>query len=183
MARTPTRNKQTLSRRAADRQRKRGNGMRPVRLRLPTARSKITNGVDLLPDVDQRSTWARRYADIRAQLIADRGGVEMVTCAEELLIRRASAIAVECERLESLAAQGVEDLKDNKGTRHRDGRLHRAEVHGRETGRLAMVLKLIGLDRRAIDRTPTLQQLIDQACTPRAEEADATHASDLRAAE
>ena len=37
-------------------------------------RSAITNGTQLLPFVDERSAYARRFKDILAELISDQGG-------------------------------------------------------------------------------------------------------------
>jgi hypothetical protein len=31
---------------------------------LPKARSRITNGVNILPGIDQRSTYVRRFRDV-----------------------------------------------------------------------------------------------------------------------
>ena len=42
--------------------------------RKASARSRVSNGADILPDVDGRSAVARRYRDIAAQIIADMGG-------------------------------------------------------------------------------------------------------------
>ncbi len=36
-------------------------------------RSRITNGSKMLPDVDGRSTVARRYRDISSAIVADQG--------------------------------------------------------------------------------------------------------------
>ena len=39
-------------------------------------RSRITNGSKMLPDVDGRSTIARRYRDISSATVADQGGID-----------------------------------------------------------------------------------------------------------
>ena len=48
--------------------------------RKASARSRVSNGGHILPDVDGRSAVARRYRDIAAQIIADMGGASQ--CAE-----------------------------------------------------------------------------------------------------
>jgi hypothetical protein len=77
--------------------------------RSPTHRSRLTNGKDLLPDIDGRSAAARRFKDIIGQIITDQGGID--ACAESRLqlVRRFAAAAVLAERLESRIANG-EDI-------------------------------------------------------------------------
>jgi hypothetical protein len=43
-------------------------------LAKPTARSRLTNGKELLPGVDGRSLWARRFRDVLALHLSDLGG-------------------------------------------------------------------------------------------------------------
>jgi hypothetical protein len=66
----------------------------------PSNRSRITNGASILPGVDGRSTWARRLRDLICLYTADLGGPEAVSSAEASIIRRASCLTLECERLE-----------------------------------------------------------------------------------
>ena len=67
--------------------------------RKASARSRISNGADILPDVDGRSAVARRYRDIAAQIIADMGGASQCAEARLQLIRRFAAAAVLAEQM------------------------------------------------------------------------------------
>jgi hypothetical protein len=49
-------------------------------VRQATARSRITNGKDILPGIDGRSAAARRYQDLIANLVSDAGGIDRVDC-------------------------------------------------------------------------------------------------------
>jgi hypothetical protein len=69
-------------------------------LAKPTARSRITNGKELLPGIDGRSLWARRFRDILALHISDLGGETNCSEAEKALARRAACLIVELERIE-----------------------------------------------------------------------------------
>jgi hypothetical protein len=75
-------------------------------VRKPTARSRVTNGKDLLPGVDGRSAVARRYQDIVAALVSDAGGDIGMSEARRQLIRRFAALAVLAENLEAQLAMG-----------------------------------------------------------------------------
>lgn len=74
--------------------------------RKPTARSRVSNGRDVLPDVDGRSIVARHYRDIVSAIVADQGGADLISEARPQLIRRFSAAAVLAERLEGALADG-----------------------------------------------------------------------------
>ena len=63
-------------------------------LRKSHARSRISNGVDLLPNVDGRSLVARRYRDISGAIIVDQGGIDQCSESRLQLIRRFAAAAV-----------------------------------------------------------------------------------------
>jgi hypothetical protein len=70
-------------------------------------RSRITNGSAILPDADGRSVWCRRFRDLMASYVSDRGGESNVTEGVHALIRRVSVIEVELERWEEeFAANG-----------------------------------------------------------------------------
>lgn len=62
--------------------------------------SKVTNGSALLPQLDGRTSWARRYKDLVALHVADLGGPASISQAQLNLIRRAAALTVELERWE-----------------------------------------------------------------------------------
>lgn len=60
-----------------------------------------------LGDVDGRSREARRYRDVVAELVQQLGGTEMASAAEVHLVRRAAALIVHAELLETRMANGA----------------------------------------------------------------------------
>lgn len=113
-------------------------------------RSKITNGKVLIAGVDQRSPWVRRAKDVIAAHIADLGGVDNTSAAERSIIRRASTLTVELERMETAFATAGEasplDL----------------EVYQRCANSLRRLLEAVGLQRRPRDVTPSLDEYLRQ---------------------
>jgi hypothetical protein len=99
-------------------------------------RSRITNGSALLPGVDGRSAWIRRCKDVIAAHVSDLGGEDNCSSAERSIIRRASVMTVELERLESKFAQAGEASE-------RD-----LDLYIRAAGNLRRLLEAIGLHRR-----------------------------------
>jgi hypothetical protein len=84
---------------------------KPTGSRLPTAgkaqaRSRLSNGRDVLPNVDGRSLVARRYRDIMCAVASDQGGAERLSEARLQLIRRFSAASVLAEQMEARLARG-----------------------------------------------------------------------------
>jgi hypothetical protein len=81
-----------------------------VRRRKDPQKSRISNGSALLPGVDGRSPWVRRAKDLIAAYSTD---TPDPSAAEHSLIRRASALTVELERLEeTFAKAGAADTGD-----------------------------------------------------------------------
>lgn len=104
-------------------------------------RSRVTNGTALLPGVDGRSAWMRRCKDIIAAHVNDLGGEDNISAAECSIIRRASVMTVELERLEAkFAAAG--------GASERD-----LDLYIRAAGNLRRLLETIGLQRRVLAAT------------------------------
>ena len=103
----------------------------------PEARSAVSNGSRLLPGVDGRSTWVRRCRDLIELHTSDLGGTEAISEAERSIIRRASVLTTELERLErrfALAGEAAErDL----------------DLYQRCAGNLRRLLEAVGLQRRA----------------------------------
>lgn len=111
----------------------------------PAQRSRVSNGTALLHGVDQRSAWVRRAKDLIGEHIADLGGAENTSAAERSLVRRASVLTVELERLETkFAAAGQASSED-------------LDLYQRTTGALRRILESLGLERRPRDVTPDLQ--------------------------
>jgi hypothetical protein len=74
--------------------------------RKPVARSRISNGSDLLPGIDGRSATARRYRDVLFALTSDSGGADNMSEARLQLCRRFAAASVLAEQMEAKLANG-----------------------------------------------------------------------------
>jgi hypothetical protein len=104
-------------------------------------KSRTTNGSQLLPGVDGRSAWVRRCKDIINLHLADMGGADHCSAAEQSIIRRASVMTVELESLEAkFARAGVANPSD-------------LDLYFRGCGNLRRLLEGLGLERRARDVT------------------------------
>ncbi len=112
------------------------------------ARSRVSNGATLLPGVDGRSTWVRRLRDLIELHLADLGGPDACSEAERSIIRRASTMTVELERLEAKFATAGEASPDD------------LDLYQRTAGNLRRMLEAVGLQRRSRDVTPTLDQYL-----------------------
>jgi hypothetical protein len=88
------------------------NDLRIARPKDPQ-RSRVANGSEHLPGVDGRSAWVRRCKELIADHIADLGGEANTSAAERSLIRRASVMTVELERLEVKFATAGEASPDD----------------------------------------------------------------------
>ena len=103
-------------------------------------RSRITNGSTLLPGVDGRSAWVRRCKDVIAAYQSD---IPDASTAERSIIRRASVMTVELERLEAKFAKAGEADADE------------LDQYARVSANLRRMLEAIGLQRRPRDITPS----------------------------
>lgn len=74
--------------------------------RSKTLRSRVTNGKDLLANVDGRTAAVRRYRDLCISLADDLGGATELTEAQSALVRQAAAMIVQSERLQSAVLRG-----------------------------------------------------------------------------
>jgi hypothetical protein len=61
----------------------------------------VTNGTQLLPDLDQRTPAARRYRDVLEAIVGDLGGPDILSEGQRQMARRAASLSVSCEQLES----------------------------------------------------------------------------------
>jgi hypothetical protein len=108
-------------------------------------KSRITNGRDLLPNIDGRSVIARRYRDIVSAILVDQGGADQCSESRVQLIRRFAAAAVLAEQMESRLANG-EQIDINE--------------HATLSSTLVRLASRIGIDRRAKDIGPTLSDIL-----------------------
>jgi hypothetical protein len=109
-------------------------------------RSRITNGRDLLPEIDGRCLIARRYRDIAGAILVDQGGADACSEARQQLIRRFAAAAVLAEQMEGALARGEKvDVAE----------------HALLASTLVRIAQRIGLDRRAKNVTPSLRDYLE----------------------
>ena len=122
--------------------------------KAPTARSRITNGKELLPDVDGRSVWARLFRDERGALIAHAGGEDRASEPQRMLCRRAAALEAELVHFEAkfAATRAAGDIPTAKDL----------DLYSRLASAQRRVLEAIGIDRKAFDAVPSLDGYLQQ---------------------
>jgi hypothetical protein len=125
---------------------------KPQTSRVPVAgkaqgRSRLSNGRDVLPEVDGRSMVARRYRDIVAAVASDQGGGEHLSEARLQLIRRFSAAAVLAEQMEARLARG-EQIN--------------IQEYSLLVSTMVRVAQRIGIDRVPRDVAPSLVEYLKQ---------------------
>lgn len=111
-----------------------------------TNRSRITNGSELLPGVDGRSTWVRRLRDLIGLHVSDLGGEDAISEAERSIVRRAATLTVELERMEATFATAGEAKPSD------------LDLYQRTAGNLRRLLEAVGLERRQRNVTPTISE-------------------------
>ena len=113
----------------------------------PTARSRVTNGRQILAGIDQRSPNARRYRDLVAVVAADQGGVDHCSEAKLQLIRRFAALSVQAEAMEAQLANGTAiDITE----------------YSQLTSTLVRVVSRLGINRTARNITPHLHDYLEE---------------------
>lgn len=116
--------------------------------RKPEARSQVTNGSRLLPELDGRSVWARRARDLIEAHSTDLGGVDRLSEAQRSLIRRASALQIKAEQIELRMAHDTATQED-------------IDTYLRIAGVLKRIFDTIGLERRPRDTAPDLRAYLE----------------------
>jgi hypothetical protein len=124
--------------------------VKPTASRVPTAgkaqaRSRLSHGRHVLPDVDGRSVVARQYRDIIGAVVSDQGGAEHLSEARLQLIRRFSAASVLAEQMEARLARG-EQIN--------------IQEYSLLVSTMVRVAQRIGIERRARNVTPSLEQYL-----------------------
>jgi hypothetical protein len=118
----------------------------------PTHRSAVTNRTAILPGVDGRSTWVRRLRDLIELHVADLGGADRASEAEYSIIRRASVLTVELERLELRFAQGDAAGKAPSA--------HDLDLYQRTANSLRRLLEAVGLKRVPREIVPSVRDYV-----------------------
>ena len=93
-------------------------------LTLSRVRSAITNGSQVLNEVDHRSATMRRFRDIIHAHQADLGGEPVLSEGQKAIIRRAALLQLQLEMMEQKFA--LRD--DGSAGNHRAARAHRLQV-------------------------------------------------------
>jgi hypothetical protein len=129
--------------------------VKPKAMRVPTAgksqaRSRLSNGRDVLPNVDGRSLVARRYRDILGAIASDQGGAEQLSEARLQLIRRFSAASVLAEQMEACVAQGAQI---------------NIQEYSLLVSTIVRVAQRIGIDRVPRDVAPSLAEYLKQGAS------------------
>jgi DNA polymerase/3'-5' exonuclease PolX len=103
-------------------------------------KSALTNGKRLLLGVDHRNPWVRRFKDLLNQYIADLGGADNCSAAERSILRRASVLETELERMETKFALAVE--------RGSEVSIDNLDAYARIAANHRRQLEAVGLQRR-----------------------------------
>lgn len=114
--------------------------------RQSQCRSRVSNGADLLPNIDGRSAIARRFRDIIAAVAVDQGGADRLSEARLQLVRRFAAAAVIAEQIESRLANGEQ--------------INIVE-HAQLSSTLVRIAARIGVDRKLRHVVPSLREYIE----------------------
>jgi hypothetical protein len=114
--------------------------------RVSKVRSAVTNGKRLHVAKPGDGAWARRFRDVLEQIIADLSGPDGLSEGQRQLARRATTIAIQCERLEGEAAAGADiDISE----------------YSLLTSTLVRVVSRLGLKRVPRNITPSLAQYLN----------------------
>jgi hypothetical protein len=110
----------------------------------PRCRSAVSNGSRLFVE-RPGNAWARRFADVLAEIISDLGGPDRLSEGQRQLARRCATIAIACERMEGEAAAGEKiDI----------------DAFGQLTDRLGRAFQRLGLRRTLRDVTPNVRDYL-----------------------
>jgi hypothetical protein len=122
-----------------------------VERRPSKQKSRVGNGKAWFVQADGRGPWARRWRDVVGEILNDLGGADLLSEGQKQLARRCATIAIACEKMEGLAAEGIEINLDEYGTL---------------TDRLGRALQRLGLKRQARNVTPSLAEYLQQQAEP-----------------
>jgi hypothetical protein len=101
-------------------------------------RSAVTSGRKAFIAGDPNSAWARRFHDLVVRHVGDLGGRDVLSEAQFSLIRRATSIECELERMDALLSTGAEVDLDS---------------YGRAASHLRRIFETLGIGRKCRDVT------------------------------
>ena len=110
-------------------------------------RSRITNGSTLLPTIDGRSLWARRFRDLISLHESDIGPEDAISAAKKSIVRRAATLTVELEHLEVKFATS-------------EATADQLLLYSRLSNTLRRLLESVGLERQMHDVTPSIDEYL-----------------------
>jgi hypothetical protein len=116
-------------------------------------RSRLTNGYELLPSVDGRSTWARLMRDIIAALTAHCGGADNLSETQRMIARRCAALDAEAVCMEDKFARTRTDGGEPKPA---DLQLYCTLLNAQRR-----CLEMLGMERGAKDVTGIIEIVQD----------------------
>ena len=116
------------------------------------ARSRITNGKDLLPSVDGRSVWARLYRDVYSAMLSHVGGADYASEPKKAIARRIATLEAELIHLEDGFAQ------DRAGGKTPEAAA--LDLYSRLANGQRRMFEAVGYDRTMIDATTSLSRYI-----------------------
>lgn len=111
----------------------------------PQGRSGVTNGSKVLLGGCMRKRTAKRFRDILSAIVADLGGIDVLTEGKRQLARRAALMSVTCEELETVALSQGEPID--------------LDQYGMLTDRIGRAFARLGLKRVSRDITPSIAQV------------------------
>lgn len=115
----------------------------PANPNAPASRSAVTNGNALFVSGNPNTPWARRYRDLIVEIAVDLGGVDLLSQAQQALIRRGAALSVELEMMEGRLSEGLSvDL----------------DLYGRLASHQRRILESLGLKRQPKNVTPSIHE-------------------------
>jgi hypothetical protein len=107
--------------------------------------------------LNPQTVGTSRFRALLAGIIADLGGLDMMSTGQMQLARRCAWLSLQCEVMERKAAP-VEPFD--------------VSAYVAMTGRLSQALKVLGLKRQPRDVTPTLRDYLEASREPNSEPVD-----------
>jgi hypothetical protein len=75
--------------------------------KAPNFKTRAGNGhAHHVVRIDERSIWARRTRELCESIVADLGGIDRLSTAQQQLVRRLAGLSIICEGIEVELAQG-----------------------------------------------------------------------------
>ena len=123
----------------------RQSGTRSSPARPKKGKSRATNVLHILPDVDGNSSEGRRFADVVLSLVAELGGEASLPDHVKMQIRQLGAFTIQTERMQAAIVRGEPvDMRELV----------------RITNTLNWMLKTLGLKHRKVSADRSLGEIL-----------------------